>query len=262
MPLPTLFISHGSPMLALQDSPAHRFLRTLGESLGRAKAIVAVSAHFTTHQPAVVADPQPNMIYDFGGFDPALHEMVYPAPGAPELAHLIADLVAEQGMPVRLVPERGYDHGTWVPLSLIFPKADIPVAQLSIQPARDPAHHLALGRAIASLRNENILVIGTGAMTHNLMELFAGGLPRIDAPPEHWVAAFTDWIAERAAAGETGDLLRTLELAPSGGRAHPSDDHFLPFFVALGAAGEGARGTRIHASIEYGALAMDAYRFD
>jgi 4,5-DOPA dioxygenase extradiol len=130
-----------------------------------------------------------------------------------------------------------------------------------MQPQRNAAHHLALGRAIASLRERGVLIVGTGAMTHNLRELMTGGMKPVDAPREEWAVAFADWIAERSGEGAVDDLVNYRDRAPSAVRAHPSDDHFLPFFVALGAAGEGARGERIHASIEYGALAMDAYRF-
>ncbi|MCW5695287.1 MAG: dioxygenase [Bauldia sp.] len=262
MTMPTLFVSHGSPMTAIQETPAHQFMKRLAGLLPRPKAIVVVSAHFTTHQPAVVADPHPSMIYDFGGFPEALSRIVYPAPGDPDLARRVADLVTEAGLPVRIVPERGYDHGSWVPLSLIYPDATIPVVQLSIQPDRDTTHHYALGAALAALRHDDILVLATGAMTHNLMEVMRGGLRDIARPPEHWAVAFTDWIEAKAKAGAVDDLLRTMELAPDGVRAHPDDDHFLPFFVALGAAGPNAKGTRIHASIEYGSLAMDTYRFD
>ena len=248
-------------MLALTPSPAQQFLRTLGSELPKPKSAVVISAHFTTREPAVVSDPQPEMIYDFGGFPAELYEVTYPAPGGPERAEEVARLVTAAGMPGTAIAQRGFDHGTWVPLSLIWPDADVPIVQLSMQPHKDAAHHLALGRAIASLRERDILVIGTGAMTHNLRELMGGGMKPIDAPPEDWAVAFADWIADRAAAGAVEDLVRYRDRAPSAARAHPSDDHFLPFFVALGAAGEGAKGERIHASIEYGALAMDAYRF-
>jgi 4,5-DOPA dioxygenase extradiol len=262
MKQPTLFVSHGSPMLALTPSPAQAFLKGLAAQLPRPRAVVAVSAHFTTREPAVVSDPHPPMIYDFGGFPMDLYRIVYPAPGDPALAEEVAALVAAAGMPISIVPSRGFDHGTWVPLSLIWPDADIPIVQLAIQPYRDAAHHLALGRAIASLRDNDVLVVGTGAMTHNLRELMTGGMKAVDAPVEEWAQAFTDWIAEKATAGDVDALVDYAAEAPQAARAHPTDDHFLPFFVALGAAGEGAKGERIHASIEHGALSMDAYRFD
>jgi 4,5-DOPA dioxygenase extradiol len=261
MTQPTLFVSHGSPMLALTPSPAREFLAGLAATLERPKAIVAVSAHFTTREPAVVADPKPPMIYDFGGFPDELYRMVYPAPGDPVVANEVAAMLTAARLRPTVVRERGFDHGTWVPLSVIWPEADVPIVQLAIQPYENAAYHLSLGRAIAGLRQQDILVVGTGAMTHNLRELMSGGLKPIDAPAEEWAVAFADWVADKAAAGASGDLADYERQAPSATRAHPSDDHFLPFFVALGAAGEGARGERIHASIEYGALSMDAYRF-
>ena len=256
-----LFVSHGSPMLALTDTPAQRFLRGLGETIDQPRAVVVASPHFPAREPIVVADAHPGMIYDFGGFPDELYRIVYPAPGDPALAHEVASLIGKAGLPVHVADKRGYDHGSWVPLSLIWPKADVPVVQLSIEPYQNAAYHLALGRALAPLRDDDVLVLGTGAMTHNLRELMAGGMKPIDAPTEAWALGFTDWIAERAAAGAIDDLVAYEEKAPDAARAHPADDHFLPFFVALGAAGEGARGERIHASMEYGALAMDAYRF-
>ena len=256
-----IFVSHGSPLLAVSDTRARAFLTSLGSTLSRPRAIVVASPHFPAREPVIVADPHPQMIYDFGGFPAELYRITYPAPGDPVLAGEVADLVAAAGLPAHLIGERGFDHGSWVPLSLIFPKADIPVVQLSIQPEKDATYHLQLGRALESLRERDVLVIGTGAMTHNLRELMSGGLKPVDAPAEDWVRSFTDWIAEKAEAGDTEALLDYAKQAPSAGRAHPADDHFLPFFVALGAAGEGARGERIHASVEYGALSMDAYRF-
>lgn len=262
MEIPTLFVSHGSPMLALTKSPARDFLARLGGELPRPRAVVVASPHFPAREPVVVADPHPPMIYDFGGFPDELYRIKYPAPGEPGVAAEVAELIRAAGLPVHVVGERGFDHGTWVPLSLIWPDASVPIVQLSIEPMQNAAFHLALGRALAPLREEGILVVGTGAMTHNFQELFRGGMKPVDAPPAEWARTFTDWIADKAAAGDIDALVDYVAQAPEATRAHPADDHFLPFFVALGAAGEGARGERIHASIEYGALAMDAYRFN
>lgn len=209
----------------------------------------------------MVADSHPAMIYDFGGFPDDLYRISYPAAGSPDLAAEVADLIAVAGLPVKIAQTRGFDHGTWVPLSLMFPEADVPIVQLSIQPAESAGYHFRLGRALESLRRRDVLVIGTGAMTHNLQEIMGGGMKPVDAPAEDWAAAFSDWIADRAASGALEELVDYASLAPDAARAHPADDHFLPFFVALGAAGEGAIGERIHNSMEYGALSMDAYRF-
>jgi 4,5-DOPA dioxygenase extradiol len=248
-------------MLALTKSPAQDFLRRLGTEIEKPRAAVIASPHFPAREPVVVADPHPAMIYDFGGFPDELYHITYPAPGDPDLAGEAAELIRAAGLPAHVVGERGFDHGTWVPLSLIWPDASVPIVQLSVEPMQNAAYHHALGRALAPLRDEDVLVIGTGAMTHNFQELFRGGMKPVDAPPAEWAKTFTDWIADRAAVGDIDALVDYVAEAPEATRAHPADDHFLPFFVALGAAGEGAKGERIHASIEYGALAMDAYRF-
>jgi len=263
MSLPTFFLSHGSPMLALSDTPAHRFLEHFASTLPRPRAVLVVSAHFETDRPTVVSDPHPEMIYDFRGFPKPLYEINYPAPGDAAVAAEVADELRSAGLPVDVAPKRGFDHGTWIPLSLVWPSADVPLVQLSIQPHRDAAYHYALGRAIAALRDKDVLVIGTGAATHNLHVLFRnpGGMPAVDAPPVDWAREFADWVADRAAVGDAASLIDYRAKAPHAVMAHPEDDHLLPFFVALGAAGEGARGERIHNSYEYQALSMDMYRF-
>jgi 4,5-DOPA dioxygenase extradiol len=260
--LPTLFLSHGSPTIALDDSPARRFLLELGRSLPRPRAIVVASAHFTTADPVVVTDPQPGMIYDFGGFDPALYQMVYAAPGEPDLAMAVARRLQAAGLSPKVAAKRGYDHGTWIPLALMYPRADIPVVQLSIQPHRDPAHHLAVGRALAGLAAEEVLVVGSGSLTHNLGEVFdrrRGGLKPMDLPAEPWAVDFAEWFADRIAAGDVAALVDYRRRAPEAARNHPHDDHLLPLYVPLGAAGEGARAERAHTSGQFGSLMMDAY---
>jgi 4,5-DOPA dioxygenase extradiol len=263
MSLPSFFLSHGSPMLALTDTPAHRFLKGFAGQIERPRAVIVVSAHFETEVPTVVSDPNPEMIYDFRGFPRPLYEIVYPARGDAALAGTVAAALRDAGLPVDIVPQRGFDHGSWIPLSLVWPDADVPLMQLSIQPHRNAAHHLALGRALAGLREAGVVVIGTGAATHNLGVLFRnpGGMPAVDAEPVAWARDFADWVAERAAAGDTEALVDYRARAPHAEMAHPEDEHFLPFFVALGAAGEGAKGERMHSSYEYSALSMDMYRF-
>ncbi|MGE0714874.1 MAG: class III extradiol ring-cleavage dioxygenase [Alphaproteobacteria bacterium] len=257
---PPLFLSHGSPMLYLTDSPAHRFLAGLGTIVGTPTAIVVASAHWETDRPLAGAAAAPRTIHDFGGFPDALHRARYPAPGAPELAARVAGLLTDAGLPAGVDTGRGLDHGAWVPLSIAFPAAEVPIVPLSIQPDRDADHHIAVGRALRPLADEGVLVVGSGALTHNLYALDRGAAPDLGAGPA-WVAGFRAWIAARAAAGDAAALARWRDEAPAAEVAHPTDDHFLPFFVALGAAGPDAIGRRIHASVEYGALAMDAYQF-
>jgi 4,5-DOPA dioxygenase extradiol len=260
MAFPTLFLSHGSPMLAIEDSPARAFLKTYGDTLGRPRAIVLASAHFETSRPSVSGDEKPAMIYDFRGFPDALYRIVYPAPGEPTAAIKVAGLLEASGFASAVVRNRGFDHGTWVPLSLLYPAADVPVVQLSVQPQLGAAHHLAVGRALASLRNEGILFIGSGTASHNLHEFFRGRY-QADAQTPAWVSAFDAWVCEKAEAGAVDDLVNYRERAPYARENHPTEEHFLPFHVALGAAGEAAKGERIHSSHDHGVLTMDAYAF-
>lgn len=257
---PTLFISHGAPNLVLHNTQAKRFLEGYGRILGRPKAILIASAHFETRAPAVSADARPEMIYDFGGFEPELYKMVYPAPGSPDLAHRAIALLAGAGLNAQEVSHRGFDHGTWVPLKLLYPDADIPVVQVSIQTAAGAAHHAAMGQALAPLRDEGVLIIGSGSLTHNLGEFFRGGY-KADAVAPAWVKDFATWIDARVAEGGLEDIVNYRQLAPFARENHPSEDHFLPLPFAFGAAGNGAKGTRVHSSHEYGVLMMDAYAF-
>lgn len=264
--LPTLFVSHGAPNLLLHNSAAKNFLAGFGAEIerryGKPKVILVATAHFETREPALTVDERPQTIYDFGGFEPELYTMTYDAPGAPDLASRAASLLKQAGAPVHLVKDRGYDHGTWVPLKLLFPKADIPVVQLSIQPQAGAEWHAALGRALSPLRKEGVLLIGSGTATHNLREIFR--LLRQgdrDAPAPEWVQAFNDWLHEKATAGALDDIAHYRERAPYARENHPTEDHFLPLPFALGAAGEGAKGERVHSSQEFGAMMMDAYAF-
>ncbi|MCB1507898.1 MAG: dioxygenase [Hyphomicrobiaceae bacterium] len=257
----TLFLSHGAPDLGLHESPARAFLQTLGKTLGRPPLIVVASAHFEAPDIAVVADPAPRTLYDFGGFDRRLHEMTYPAPGAPEAAEAVAVALQEEGLTARGLARRGYDHGVWVPLQLIYPEADIPVLMVSVDPRRGAAHHIAAGRAIRKAVGPEALVIGSGSMTHDLASVFTreGLAPRLKPAPA-WVTDFSDWVTQHVEAGDVATLSRWEE-APHARDNHPTPEHFLPFFTALGAAGERA-GTRIHTSPQYGALMMDVVAWE
>lgn len=257
MPLPTLFVSHGPPTLIIEDVPSARFLRALGGTFARPEAVLCVSAHWETAEPSVSAVAAPETIYDFYGFPDALYRLRYAAPGAPELARRTAALLDDAGIGCALDDARGLDHGAWAPMMMIYPDADIPVTQLAIQRHGDAAHHLALGRAIAPLRDEGVLVLASGNATHNLSER----APR-DATPMPWAKAFDDWLALRVEAGDDAALVDYLALGPDAARNHPSADHYLPLLVAMGAAGPGACGRRLHASFLYATLAMTAFEFN
>lgn len=253
---PAVFVSHGAPTLALEDIEANRFLRGLGDQLGQPRAIVVASAHWLTAAPAVCATAQPATIHDFSGFPPALYEISYPAPGNSELAHRIADLLAAAGLQSTLDTQWGLDHGAWVPLMLMYPGANIPVLQIALQPQLGTRHHFNLGRALAPLREEGVLILASGGATHNLGELSAPG-----TPPPSWATDFSRWLYDTLAAGNSEALLDYRRLAPQAVRNHPSEEHFLPLLVAAG-AGLTPQGRRLHTSNSYGSLMMDAYAFD
>jgi 4,5-DOPA dioxygenase extradiol len=256
--LPSLFLSHGAPNLALYESQTRDFLRGLGENLARPEAILIMSAHFDAREPTFEAGPHPGTIHDFGGFEPELYRMVYPAPGAPALAEKAAGLAQKAGLNASLSNGRGYDHGTWVPLLLLYPQADIPVATLSVQSRRDGAHHLALGRALAPLRDEGVLIVGSGGATHNLRAFFGPGA-RPDQTPE-WTKTFNEWIFERAEAGDE-QAIAQWERGPMALQNHPTPEHFQPFPFAYGAGGAGAKGKRLNQDY-LGPISLDAYAFE
>lgn len=260
---PPLFLSHGAPNMALHDTPVRQFMSELGAKYAKPSAIVVASAHFETSGVTVVSDPFPKMIYDFGGFEPELNEVVYPAPGHPKLAARIEGLLKEKGLPVSIIPKRGYDHGTWVPLSLVWPEADIPIVQVSIDPNETSEFHYRIGQALSLLPRENIAVIGTGNITHNLGALFRRGQnPELDANIKQWVQKFIRWFDSQIESGNINNLLNYKEEAPFAAENHPTDEHLLPIFIALGAAGENQRPRKIHASYNFEFLAMDAWEFN
>jgi len=256
---PAIFVSHGAPLLAIQPGPAREFLSALGGMLGKPEAILAVSAHWESGDAAVSVAAQPETIYDFYGFPDELYRIKYPAPGAPGLAARAQALLGEKGIGVRAHPTRGLDHGAWVPLMLMYPDADIPVTQLTVQTALGSAHHFTLGEALRGLRDEGVLILGSGGATHNLREF--GRHPEGAAPPQ-WVTGFQEWLAHTIESGKSGDLVRYRSLAPDAARNHPTEEHLLPLLVAAGAGSPGMPGKRVHRSHTFGVFAMDAYRFD
>lgn len=258
--LPSIFLSHGAPTLAVSHAPAARFLRGLPDLLPqRPRAVLVASAHWERFSPHLSVTPKNDTIHDFGGFPAALYAMRYDAPGDPALAEQAARLLGDAGFEATLDPHRGLDHGAWVPLRMAWPDADIPVLQLSIQTRLGPAHHLALGRALHSLREQGVLIIGSGSWTHDLSSF--RGQPEDSAEPD-WVLKFADWADAAITEGRIDDLLAYRVLAPEAAHNHPTEEHFLPLFVALGAGGEQPRVRRLHRSTTFGILHMDAYAFD
>ncbi len=254
--LPSLFVSHGAPTLLTDACPARDFLAGLGDTLPRPRAILCVSAHWTTRDPCVTGSAAPPVIHDFFGFPDALYALDYPAPGDPELA---AEIVARlAGLAPEVDPGRGLDHGAWVPLRLIYPDAELPVVQLSVAPQRDPAWHVELGRRLRPLRDAGVLILASGGATHNLRDF---GRHALDAPPQDYARGFADWLQAAIEAGDENALADVWNAAPQATRNHPSPEHLLPLHVALG-AGDGAPGRVLHDSFTYGVLSMAAYAWD
>lgn len=260
MKSPALYISHGSPMIVVEQSQARTFLEDYGRRWASPKAIIVASAHYEAPGgPELTSGRSPETVHDFGGFPEILYRMRYPAPGAPEIAAAAAELLAEAGFAPRLNPERGFDHGVWTPLMLMQPQADIPLVALSIDRAQSPEWHFNIGRALAPLRDEGVAVIGSGSATHNLRAFFSGQFPA-GAKGQDWVEDFRAWLAQHIEAGDAASLLDYRRQAPHAIENHPTEDHILPLFVALGAGGPGP-GKRIHASVDHSVLAMDSFAF-
>lgn len=255
--LPAIFVSHGAPDLTIREGEVTHFLRSLDQHFSKPKAILVISAHWLTDSPRVSAVQNPKTIYDFSGFPEQLYQLNYPAPGAPELANRVVSLLTQADIPCETHPDRGLDHGAWTPLLLAYPSADIPVTQLSIQYYRDPLYHYKLGQALAPLRQEGVLIMGSGSITHNLQAFE----PDYNAPPPYWVQQFDEWVTKTIEEGHWKDLIGYRQLAPYAQENHPTEEHLLPLFVALGAGGVTAKGIQLHHSYTYGVFSMAAYAF-
>ena len=252
--LPSVFISHGSPMHALEPGAAGEAWAALGRRLPTPRAILIASAHWETNIPMLTGNAKPETIHDFSGFPDPLYKLRYPASGAPEVAQRAQALLKEAGFTAAIDGCRGLDHGAWSPLLYAYPNADVPVVQISIQPALGPRHHLAVGRSLRKLLDEGVLIIGSGHMTHNLRD-WARGAGR----PEPYAREFSEWVKGKIFEKDLESLIDYRSRNPHGARAHPTDEHFLPLFIALGAAPGAAQPERIYDAIDSGVLAMDAY---
>ena len=254
MTLPAIFLSHGAPTLAVEETAETRAWAALAKELPRPREILAVSAHWDTASPMVSSAAKPETIHDFSGFPKELYAQRYAAPGAPALAARVVKLLDEAELDCATDPARGLDHGAWVPLKWMYPEADIPVTQLSVQSRRGARHHHGLGRAIAKLRDEGVLILASGGIVHNLREIQWQA-----SEPVAWARSFNDWMAARVGSGAIDELLDYRARAPEARRSHPTDEHLEPFFVALGAGALPAR--RLDLGIVMGSLGMDSYVF-
>ena len=256
---PAVFVSHGMPAIVVQPGATHHFFRSLGQTFDRPKAVICVSAHWEAIRPTLTTANMPETIHDFSG-PPILFEKHYPAPGSPDLAEEALELLTHAGIDTDTDSSRGLDHGVWVPLILMYPEADIPVVQLSVQTELDPHHHLKVGRALQPLRKRGVLILGSGGATHNLAEIHQYG---VESSPPEYAVAFDTWLEETITRGQEGALLNYREEGPSASRNHPYPaEHFLPLFVPFGAAGPRAKGRVCHKAFMYGVLSMAAYAWD
>ena len=253
--MPVVFVSHGAPDALLRSPDAVACWRELGQRISQPSAILVVSAHWEAVRATASQVVVPETIYDFSGFAPALYRIQYPAPGAPALAERVVALLAAAGVSAGLDAGRGLDHGAWVPLSVMYPEANIPVMQLALVAGAGAATHFEMGRILAPLREQGVLILTSGSITHNFSWLDWHYTP--DQAPLAQAVQFSDWIAEKLAAGDESALL-DYRSAPWGAESHPSEEHFMPLLVALGAAA-GDNPVRCQPKFTYGALAMDAY---
>ena len=237
---PVLFISHGAPTFAIEPGVLGPRLGALGEQLSDLSAVLVVSPHWQTRDVTVMTSARPETVHDFGGFPSSLYELRYPAEGQPDLAKEAARLLLEAGFTTGLDDRRGLDHGAWVPLSHLLPQADVPVFQVSMPATLSTPQAVALGRALAPLREQGVAIIGSGSMTHNLYEIRQSG-----TRPQAYAEEFASWVRAAVLANAVDSLVNYRALAPHAERAHPSQEHFLPLLVALGArAQDDARNTR------------------
>ena len=259
--VPSLFVSHGAPLFAVDAGEPGPALTRWGQALRAQfpglRGVVVMSPHWMARGVRVTTGALPATWHDFGGFPSALYELQYPAPGAPALAQEVLDLLAAAGVAAQGDAQRPFDHGAWVPLMHLFPQADVPVVQLALPVGAGPAQVHALGAALRPLAQQGVLLVGTGSMTHNLAEFMGGGDG--EGAPDPYVQAFSRWVEDAVQRHDVPALLSYRELAPHARRAHPTDEHFLPLFFALGAAPQDWHTQYLSREVMYGMLAMDAF---
>jgi len=256
-----LFISHGSPAVALEKDDYTRSLKRFADDHPTPLAIVVVSAHWEAPGPIrVTAAPRPSLIYDFAGFPEALYRITYGCPGSPDLAREIVALLTGAGMAAAPEPRRGLDHGAWVPLSLLYPRADVPVVEVSLPVPRAPHDLRRVGEALGALRERGVLLLGSGGVVHNLARVV---FEDKRAPVEPWAAAFDAWVRDRLAAGELEAIASYRQKAPHADLAVPTTEHFDPIFFALGAASSSRdRPVTVYEGFHHGTLSMRSFALE
>jgi 4,5-DOPA dioxygenase extradiol len=255
--MPSLFVSHGAPTFAIEPAQAGPLLRQLGRKLPKPRAVLVFSPHWMTSGVRVSSTARPETIHDFGGFPAELYAIQYPAPGSPEVAARAVALLGAAGWDAAADPQRGLDHGAWVPVRHLFPDADVPVLQVSMPRGLDAAGAVRLGRALAPLAGEGVLLLGSGSITHNLYEFRQD----IGAAGAAYATEFAAWARGAVQRHDEAGLVNYLAAAPHAQRAHPTPDHYLPLPFAFGAAEPEAPVRIIDGGMTYGVLAMDAYLF-
>ena len=251
---PVLFISHGAPTFATEPGVLGPQLHALGEQLSNVKAVLVVSPHWQTRDVQVTTTQNPETLHDFGGFPAELYTLQYPAPGQPELANAAAQRLTAAGFATGQDANRGLDHGAWVPLIHLLPHANVPVFQVSMPVSLTTAQAVDMGRALAPLRAQGVLIIGSGSMTHNLYEI-----RQADAQPEAYAREFTAWVRAAVLANAIMPLINYRTEAPHAKRAHPTQEHFLPLLVALGAQLVDDKPRFLDGGLTHGVLSMESY---
>lgn len=252
---PVLFVSHGSPMLAIEPGSLGAKLAALGDQWDKVRGIVVVSPHWQTSGQKIGSHSHPETIHDFGGFPRVLYTLNYPAPGSHDLAQQVQRALASYGIKADLDNDQGLDHGVWVPLMHLRPEADIPVVPVSLPEDATPETAFVLGQALSSLRENGIAIIGSGSMTHNLYEFRGPGVTQ----PQEYVTEFSSWVRSAVEKRDTASLVHYRTQAPHAVRAHPTDEHFLPLFVALGASSSEDAMHILETEVRYGMLSMESY---
>ncbi len=259
--IPAIFISHGAPTLAIENGKYQKSLKRFAKNIQRPSAILAVSAHWEQHKLLqITASTRPKTIHDFWGFPSELYDIQYSAPGSPQLAQKIATKLTASGFSTELNHERGLDHGTWVPLSIMYPEMSIPVLQLSIPKPRSSKELFKLGQVLSEFRNEGIMIFGSGGVVHNLrLAMRNFQLRKKHLEPDSWAVEFDQWVEEKLLTRSFDDLLQAADKMPLFRKAAPTSEHFDPILLVIGTINRKEGVTTIHESIEYGNLSLRSF---